>query len=242
MSNNETTLRKPLRLWPGVALAVLLVLDPLRRAPLFPDGAMIGAARIRGLRRADLVVVAVLQPGAVARAHRRRPPDDRRRVRDLLRRPRIDPGRNDGQHAADHPCRSGAARRARGLGGCHAPPVRGTAPRRAGRDRPARCAACSRSSGPTACSAACRRSRGGGRRRPRNGCSRKRSLTPSRRRSRLRRADSRVAGSSSSDEDPRGTAGNQTGEKPAAPRPRLRRRRHRLPRPSGPACESKGLP
>ena len=41
MSTNETSPRKPLRLWPGVALAVLLVLVRFG-APLFPDGAMIG--------------------------------------------------------------------------------------------------------------------------------------------------------------------------------------------------------
>jgi outer membrane protein assembly factor BamB len=41
MTINETTPRKPLRLWPGVALAVLLVLVRFV-APLFPDGAMIG--------------------------------------------------------------------------------------------------------------------------------------------------------------------------------------------------------
>jgi outer membrane protein assembly factor BamB len=39
MSNNEMTARKPLRLWPGVALAVLLLLVRFV-GPLFPDGAM----------------------------------------------------------------------------------------------------------------------------------------------------------------------------------------------------------
>jgi outer membrane protein assembly factor BamB len=41
MTTTETTSRKPLRLWPGVALAVLLVLVRFG-APLFSDGAMIG--------------------------------------------------------------------------------------------------------------------------------------------------------------------------------------------------------
>src|SRR5688572_32963275 len=41
MSTNTSTLRKPLRLWPGVALALLVVLVRFV-APLFPDGAMIG--------------------------------------------------------------------------------------------------------------------------------------------------------------------------------------------------------
>src|SRR5687768_7823956 len=41
MNTNETTVRKPLRLWPGVALAVLLVLVRFV-APLFPNGAMVG--------------------------------------------------------------------------------------------------------------------------------------------------------------------------------------------------------
>ena len=41
MSTHEIAPPKPLRLWPGVALAVLLVLVRFG-APLFPDGAMIG--------------------------------------------------------------------------------------------------------------------------------------------------------------------------------------------------------
>ena len=47
MSNNEPTLRKPLRLWPGVVLAVLLVLVgyviPIF-APRYAGLGMIGAA------------------------------------------------------------------------------------------------------------------------------------------------------------------------------------------------------
>src|SRR5688572_18807377 len=41
MSTNQIAPRKPLRLWPGVTLAVLLLLVRFV-APVFPDGAMLG--------------------------------------------------------------------------------------------------------------------------------------------------------------------------------------------------------
>ena len=89
MNTAEPITLKPLRLWPGVAVAVLLVLAGYV-LPLFMP-------RVRGLRddRGTLVrgahhaVVAALQPGPLVRAPRRHRSDTGRDATERRRHPSI---------------------------------------------------------------------------------------------------------------------------------------------------------
>ena len=94
------TPRSPLRLWPGVVAAVLLLLARFVVPLALPDagavGVIGGVACAAGGRR----VVAVLQPGALVRAPGRDCPDGHRARRDVAPRPRVDRGRDDGDDAA----------------------------------------------------------------------------------------------------------------------------------------------
>ena len=116
MNTNEPRLRKPLRLWPGVAAAVLLVHGRIchsdRRARLRRPR----DDRGRSLRAACHPVVAVVQPGALVRTRRRDRPDDRGGRRGKACRPPVDCRRRDGQLEL-HPRDPDAERRARRLGG-----------------------------------------------------------------------------------------------------------------------------
>ena len=95
MNMNQPASRKPLRVWPGVVVAVLLVV--VRLMPIVVDevmpiammGAVVGGA-------ADSPVVAVPQPRALVRTSGRHRADDRRAVRDVATRPRVDYRRRDG--------------------------------------------------------------------------------------------------------------------------------------------------
>ena len=81
---------KPLRLWPGVVAAALLLLFKLVAVPLVAPGRPRRVAgRTRG-RVGNRRVVGVLQSGAVVRTGGRCRADGRRDVRNLARSPRVD--------------------------------------------------------------------------------------------------------------------------------------------------------
>src|SRR3989304_1366772 len=95
----EPTSQRPLRLWPGVVAAVLgwlvlLVVPFVAPAAAFYGviGGLVGGLGGVGGGR----LVAVLQPGALARARGRHRPDGRRDVRDVAPRPRVGCGGGDG--------------------------------------------------------------------------------------------------------------------------------------------------
>ena len=91
--SDESTPRKPLRLWPGVVAAVLLCAGAVRASPSScPTGmalGMMGALARRGWRSSCGGCSSAGRPGPSAWAPR---PDDRRAVRDLAPRPRVDRG------------------------------------------------------------------------------------------------------------------------------------------------------
>ena len=68
---NDTTTRKPLRLWPGVVLAIAIVLLYIAAPIAFPEAELpVGMFGALARRDPDSCLVAALQPRAMGRALR----------------------------------------------------------------------------------------------------------------------------------------------------------------------------
>ena len=133
--SSKRSLRKPLRLWPGVVAVVLQWLARFGVNAVVPgSGASardaVGIRRRAGCRR----VVGVLQPGALVRAPGRHRPDGRRAGRDMAS-PHESMGPGCGFFALRHP---GPVPRPRRRGGGQPSPLRRTSARVDGRGHPAR--------------------------------------------------------------------------------------------------------
>ena len=129
--------RKPLRLWPGVVVAVLLGLLLFVVPSVYPDATSFAVRWRIPRRRGHSPLVAVLQPGGVAGAARGDRGGGCRTGRDLARRARVHRQRDDG-HDARHLRRPGPQHGAGRLGGRHPPPLRRIPARVDGGRHPAR--------------------------------------------------------------------------------------------------------
>ena len=168
MNMNETASRRPLRLWPGMAAAVLLVIVGYV-VPIF-------APRLAGLGMIGAVVCALIvllwwlffSRALWVRAPRLDRPDPRCGVRREVRRPPLDCRRRDGQSGL-RPCNPDPDRCARRLGGCEPPSRTRRSRRRRGCRRVVRMSARGSCCGPVASRpTGSRISTGAGRRLPRS--------------------------------------------------------------------------
>ena len=135
---DEPTLQKPLRLWPGVVVAVLLLLAQVCRPHRRSRGHGSSGCLADSWRALAIVVWWVFFSRAPwsERCGRHRP-DDRRAVRDIAHRPRVDCDGDDGD-VVPHLRHPGPEPRLRRLGGGQPSPLGRTSARDDGRDHPAR--------------------------------------------------------------------------------------------------------
>ena len=86
----ESSREKPLRLWPGVAGAIIVVVGRFVIAPFVPGGGLIGVLAGIGRCRAHPSLVALLQPRSVVGKDRRGPADRAGRRHDAALRTSVD--------------------------------------------------------------------------------------------------------------------------------------------------------